>query len=117
MSIAGVLCWCVAGLCAGTGLRSLRRPGNADSPRQFARALAPTQLAAALMLAAGGIVALAGSPRTGLLVFVCILGAVGTLAAGSWQGGRYVTRQAEATLSGPRACGGGCATCTLSCAD
>ena len=68
------------------------------------------------MLAAGGIVALAGSPRTGLiLVGVCILGAVGTLAAGSWQGARYLAHKMDATLSAPPTCGGGCATCTLPC--
>ena len=58
------------------------------------RAMAPTQLAAAIMLAAGGVVALAASPHTALVVvIVCVAGALGTLAAGSWQSARFALRQ------------------------
>jgi hypothetical protein len=115
MLIVGVLCLCAAFLSAATGLRSLARPRSADPHQQALRALAPTQFAAAVMLAAAGAVALAGDARTGLpLMIVCVLGAVGTVAAGSWQGARHVARQA----AGPTAtgeCAGSCAACTLSC--
>ena len=48
------------------------------------RSVAPPQLAAAIMLAAGGAVALAAPPATALtVVCVCIAGALGTVAAGS----------------------------------
>jgi hypothetical protein len=76
--------------------------------------MAPTQLAAAVMLAAGGVVALAASPQAALVVvIVCIVGALGTLATGSLQSARYALRRevaAEAT-----GCAGSCAVCTLSC--
>ena len=56
--------------------------------------MAPTQLAAAVMLAAGGVVALAASPHTALVVpIVCVAGAFGTLAAGSWQSARFALRE------------------------
>ena len=61
------------------------------------RAVAPTQLAAAVMLAAGGVVALSGQPSIGLLV-LCIAGALGTVAAGAWQGARYMHAAAGARL-------------------
>jgi hypothetical protein len=80
------------------------------------RSVAPPQLAAAIMLAAGGTVALA-APRNitlhvvGVCVGVCVAGAVGTVAAGSWQSARYALRREAAAAS----CGGECATCTLAC--
>jgi hypothetical protein len=108
MLIAGVLCVSAAIGCAVLGLRSLSRPGAAE---QLTRSVAPTQLAAAVMLAAGGAVALAGPRRTAVvLVGICVAGAVGTVAAGSWQSARYSLRR-EATAD----CGGDCAACTLSC--
>jgi hypothetical protein len=74
------------------------------------RSVAPPQLAAAVMLAAGGTVALAAPQGTALtVVCVCILGAVGTVAAGSWQIARYTLRHEAA----PAVCAGGCAACTL----
>jgi hypothetical protein len=64
-----------------------------------------------VMLTAGGVAALSARPQTGLLVVVvCVLGAVGTVAAGCWQSAKVVARQ-EAAVG----CGGACATCTLSC--
>jgi hypothetical protein len=45
------------------------------------------------------------------VVGVCIVGAVGTVAAGSWQTARYALRR-DATAAG---CGGDCAGCTLAC--
>lgn len=80
------------------------------------RALAPTQLAAAVMLAAGGVVALAAPAEAALVVVVvCIVGAVGTLATGSFQSARYALRRAEAAEAEPSLCGGVCGNCTLSC--
>jgi hypothetical protein len=63
-------------------------------------------------LGAGGTVALVAAPSTGLIVMiVCILGSLGTIAAGSWQGARFVSRQTEAP-----SCGGSCAGCSQVCA-
>jgi hypothetical protein len=75
------------------------------------RTVAPTQLAAAAMLAAGGAVALSARPQTGLfVVVVCVIGAVGTVAAGCYQSAKAVARQEAAA-----GCAGTCASCTLSC--
>ncbi len=113
MLIAGVLCLCAAVVCAAFGVRTLTRPRATDINQLVLRAVAPTQLAAAVMLAAGGVVAVAGPPRTALLVvIVCVLGAAGTVAAGSWQGARFALRN-EAPAE-PE-CAGSCAACTLSC--
>ncbi|MDT5009794.1 MAG: hypothetical protein QOH57_1411 [Mycobacterium sp.] len=113
MLIAGVICLCAAAAIAALGARALARPAAAGT-QQVLRAVAPTQLAAAAMLAAGGIVALSGRPSVGLLV-LCAAGAVGTIAAGLWQGTRY----ARALIEGDRGCagaaGGSCASCTLPC--
>ncbi|MBV8348988.1 MAG: hypothetical protein JOZ49_16110 [Mycolicibacterium sp.] len=115
MLIAAVLCLCAALVSAVFGARTLARPGPSGGARQVLRAVAPTQLAAAVMLSAGGVVALSARPSPGLLV-LCVLGAVGTIAAGAWQGARYVQAAArrEAVVcsrSGQQAC----ASCTLSC--
>ncbi len=116
MLIAGVLCVCVAVLMAVLGLWSLARPTTdkaADTAALVMRSVAPPQLAAAIMLAAGGAVALAGRHGTALpVVIVCIIGAIGTVAAGSWQTARFALRHEEAAAA---ACGGSCAACTLSC--
>ena len=67
---------------------------------------------AAATLAMGGVVALAASPDTALVVLiVCVAGALGTLAAGSWQSARFALNQAAATPG----CGDACAGCTRSC--
>lgn len=107
---------CAAGVLAAHGLWSLLRPVATDTPRLVMRSVAPPQLAAAVMLAAGGAVALAAPRNTALQVVgvclgVCVAGAVGTVAAGSWQSARYALRR-EAAAAG---CGGECATCTLAC--
>ena len=112
MLIAGVLCLCAALATAALGLWTLSRPHSADPAHLVRRAIAPTQLAAAVMLGAGGTVALAGGAQTGLLVLiVCVLGAVGTVAAGSWQAARFAVEHAAE----PAPCGGCCASCSLSC--
>ena len=115
MLIAGVLCMCAAVASAGFGTWSLSHHQAAEGAAitQLAlRAMAPTQLAAAVMLGAGGVVALAASPHTALVVLiVCAVGALGTLATGSWQSARFALRQ-EAAAPG---CAGSCAVCTQSC--
>ncbi|MEB4209273.1 hypothetical protein [Mycobacterium sp. 94-17] len=112
MLIAGVLCMCGAVASAGFGTWSLAHNRNPGAAALALRAMAPTQLAAAVMLAAGGAVAMAAVPDTALVVLiVSVVGALGTLAAGSWQSARFVLSQDTATP----ACTGGCAACTLSC--
>ncbi|MGY4708423.1 hypothetical protein ACXDF8_02435 [Mycolicibacterium sp. CBM1] len=111
MFIGGVVCLCLAVLIGASGVWTLTRPAASDVTGQVLRAVAPTQLAAAVMLAAGGTVALTAPAHIGLLALVvCVLGAVGTVAAGSWQGARYAARR-EAETS----CAGSCASCSLSC--
>lgn len=117
MLIAAVLCLCAAAGTVAVGLHSLgfwtmKRPHSADPVQQVLRAVVPTQLAAAVMLAAGGAVALIAPPQTGVLVLVvCVVGAVGTVAAGCYQSAKAVARREAATP----ACTGSCASCTLSC--
>jgi hypothetical protein len=114
MLIAAVLCLCAAVATAALGVWLLTRPRSGDFVRQVLRGVAPTQLAAAVMLAAGGAVALSTRPDTGLVVvLVCVIGAVSTVAAGCWQSAKVVSRsQAGQAAVG---CGGACTTCTLSC--
>lgn len=109
MLIAGVLCLFGGLASAAFGLWALTRPRTGDP---VLRAMAPTQLAAAVMLAAGGAVALVGPPHGAFVVLlVCVVGAVGTLAAGSWQGARYIIRRETAA-----ACTGSCGMCAqLAC--
>ena len=112
MWIAGVLCMCAAVASAGFGTWSLSHSQTVDTTQMALRAMAPTQLAAAVMLAVGGAVALAASPHTALVVLiVCVAGALGTLATGSWQSARFALRQ-EVAAPG---CSGNCAVCTQSC--
>lgn len=110
MLITGVLCVSAAVISAIFGLRTLLRPRVDDPTQLVLRAVAPAQLAAAAMLAAGGVVGLAGPPRGAMLVLVVsVLGAVGTLVAGVWQAGRYAVRRPAAT-----GCCSGCG-CSQSC--
>jgi hypothetical protein len=103
---------CAAVASAGFGTWSLAHNQNLDRSALALRSMAPTQLAAAVMLAAGGVVAIAAAPHTALVVLiVCVTGALGTLAAGSWQTARFVSRQ-EAAAPG---CAGNCVGCTQSC--
>jgi hypothetical protein len=112
MLITGVLCVCAAVSSAAFGAWSLTNTETAGVTAVALRAMAPIQLAAAVMLAAGGVVALAASAHTALVVvIVCVAGALGTLAAGSWQSARFALRRQAAAPN----CGGTCAVCTLSC--
>jgi hypothetical protein len=112
MLIAGVLCVCAAVAAAGFGTWSLSHNHTVHATQLALRAMAPTQLAVAVMLGAGGVVALAAPPHTALVVvIVCVVGALGTLAAGSWQSARFVLRREAAAPS----CAGACSLCTQSC--
>lgn len=112
MLIAGVLCVCAAIVPGALGLWSLCRPGVTHASQLVMRSIAPTQLAASVMLAAGGAVALAAPCQAALLlVGVCVVGALGTVGVGSWQSARYAL-QGEAAAPD---CAGECAACTLSC--
>ncbi|MCH9641112.1 MAG: hypothetical protein K0U70_14835 [Actinomycetia bacterium] len=119
MLVAAVLCLCAAVVTAAQGLWSLTRPPSPDYVRQVLRGVAPIQLAAAVMLAAGAAVAIAASPPTSVVVLiVSVVGAVFTVAAGCWQSAKSVLRREQLNRSAAGAsagCGGGCATCTLSC--
>ncbi len=119
MFFAAVGCLCAAVATAAVGGWTLLRPGSADFVRQVLRAVAPTQLAAAAMLAVAGVVALSSQPETGAVVIVvCVLGAIGTVAAGCWQSAKFVAARAgaaSACAGASAACGtGACMTCTLS---
>ncbi|OBF38118.1 hypothetical protein A5724_10300 [Mycobacterium sp. ACS1612] len=112
MLIAAVLCLCAAVATAGLGVWLLTRPRSGDYVRQVLRGVAPIQLAAAVMLAAGGAVALSAKPQTGLVVIiVCVIGAISTVAAGCWQSAKVVAAGQAAAPD----CAGSCASCTLSC--
>lgn len=121
MLVAAVLCLCAAALTAALGAWSLMRRPSTDYVQQVLRAVAPTQLAAAVMLAAGAVVALsATAPMSVVILVVCVAGATGTVAAGCWQAAQAVSRrnaQQSATAGGCGGSGGGsgCGTCTLSC--
>jgi hypothetical protein len=124
MLIAAVLCLCAAVAVAAAGAWLLARPRPGDVVGQVLRAVAPTQLAAAVMLAAGGAVALSARAEAGLLiVIVCVVGAVGTVAAGCWQSAKVVAASTRNSArpkagGGPTSrgdCGGACAACTLAC--
>ncbi|BCI56181.1 hypothetical protein NIIDNTM18_54590 [Mycolicibacterium litorale] len=114
MVFVAVLCLCAAVAVGALGLWLLTRPRSDDPRRQILRAVAPTQLAAAVMLAAGGVVALAAPSGTGLLaVIACGIGAFGTVAAGCWQSAKVLTRTEAAATDAD--CAGSCAACALSC--
>jgi hypothetical protein len=108
MLIAAVLCLCAAFAIAGLGIWLLTRPKSGDYVLAILRGVAPIQLAA------GGAVALSAEPQTGLVVIiVCVIGAISTVAAGCWQSAKVVAR--VETAQSTEACGGACASCTLSC--
>ncbi|MGH3676518.1 MAG: hypothetical protein ACRDU5_12425 [Mycobacterium sp.] len=111
MLIAALGCFSAAVVTAALGGWILSRPRSSDLVGQVLRAVAPTQLAAAAILAVAGVVALSTPPQTGLLVVVvCVVGAIATVAAGCWQSAKFVAAR-ESSVG----CGGTCATCTLSC--
>jgi hypothetical protein len=117
MLIAAVLCLCAAAATAAVGAWSLTRPQSTDTVPRVLRSVAPIQLATAVMLAAGGAVALAAPRGTGLTVMVvCVIGAIGTFAAGCYQGAKAgAAMLARDNAPAGEGCAGSCASCTLSC--
>jgi hypothetical protein len=116
MLVPALVSLCAAVVTAALGVWSLTRRPSADFVQQVLRAVAPTQLAAAVMLAAGAVVALSARPTTALVVLiVSVAGAVGTVAAGCWQSAKVVTRQNARQAAATGSCGSACGSCTLSC--
>jgi hypothetical protein len=114
MLIAAVLCLCAAAATAASGLWALAHPRPDDPVRRVLRAVAPTQLAAATMLAAGGTVALLAPRQIGVTILVmCVVGAVGTVAAGCYQAAKAAVRSQPAAPSA--GCAGSCQSCVLPC--
>lgn len=122
MLVAAILTLCAAVATAAVGAWSLMRRPSTDFVQQVLRAVAPTQLAAAVILAAGGLLTLAAGSRPGLpaavILSVCVVGAVATVAAGCWQSAKMVTREnARQQAASADGCGteSACGSCTLSC--
>lgn len=111
MVVAAVLCLCLAALIGGTGVWTLARRPATDLTGQVLRMVAPVQIAAAVMLASAAVITLAAPAVGPVALVIGVLGAVGTIAAGSWQGARYAARRESA---GGCESGGGCAGCTRS---
>ena len=113
MVAGAVLCLCLALLIAGTGLWTLTRRSRVDITGRVLRAVAPTQIAAAVMLAVGGVAALAAPAPIGLTwLIIGAVGAIGTIGAGSWRAARYAARwQVTSTCGSAEACAG----CTQLC--
>ncbi|OBJ73315.1 hypothetical protein [Mycobacterium sp. 1274756.6] len=114
MLIAGVLCCVAAVAVAARGLWVLTHADAGDPVQQVLRAVAPTQLAAAGMLAAGGVAAFV-APRSAALVvlIVGVVGAAGTVTAGLWHTARFAARQPQPAAGG--GCGGSCTACIQPC--
>ena len=101
MLIAGVLCVSAAVVMAVLGLRSLVRPVGTGTVGVIMRSVAPPQLAGAIMLAAGGAVALAAPVATALpVICVCVVGALGTVAAGSYHSILFVGYTDDPAIDG-----------------
>lgn len=106
----GVLCLVAATVSLAFGVRTLRRPLTGDPEQLVLRAVAPAQIAVGVILAVGGALVVAGPPSKALLaLIISITGALGTLAAGAWQGARYAARLSEAAAAAEAGCcGSGC---------
>lgn len=117
MVVAAVVSLGLAVLIGGSGIWTLRRPAPADLNGQVQRAVAPTQVAAGVMLAAGGIMALVAPQSIGLIgLIVGLVGAIATVGAGSWQGARYATsRQSAGGCMSREGSGDGCGGCGKIC--
>jgi len=113
MVVGAVLSLLMAVLIGGSGVWTLARRAGIDVTGQVLRAVAPIQVAAAVMLAAGGVAALtAPSPIALSGLIIGAIGAIGTIAAGSWRAARYAaSRQATVDCGS----GDGCAGCTQLC--
>lgn len=103
----GVLCLVAAVVSLVFGVRTLVRPLSGDPEQLVLRAVAPAQIAVAVILGAGGLLVLVGPPSMALLaLIIAITGALATLAAGAWQGARYAARLSA--QAGAGCCGSGC---------
>ena len=113
MVVGAVLSLVLAVLIGGSGLWTLARRSGVDLTGQVLRAVAPTQVAGAVMLFAGGIAALTAPARIGLGgLIIAAIGAISTIGAGSWRAARYVARQQRTADCGSA---DGCAGCTQLC--
>jgi len=113
MVVGAVLSLCLALFFAGSGLWTLTRRSGVDVTGQVLRAVAPTQIAAAVMLAAGGLAALAAPAPIGLTgLLIGTVGAIATIGAGSWRAARYA---AERQVTSPCGSADGCAGCSQLC--
>ncbi|ORW09490.1 hypothetical protein [Mycolicibacter longobardus] len=110
MLIVGVLCLVAALVSLVFGVRTLARPLTGDPEQLVLRAVAPAQIAVGAILAAGGVLVIFAPPSVGLLaLIISVTGALGTLAAGAWQGARYAARlSAQAQAAEAAGCGSGC---------
>ena len=117
MLIAGVLCLIAAVVALVIGLRHLLAPSGDAAAVQ--RALAPTELAAAVMLLAGGIAAVTRAPSAGLVLGICVVGAFATVAAGAWRVVRVAAAEQaiddRASTTKEDSCAGSCAGCDKLC--
>lgn len=113
MVIGAVLSLLLAVLIGGSGWWTLARRGGIDVNDRVLRAVAPTQVAAAVMLVAGGVAALTARSQIGLSgLIIAAVGAIGTIAVGSWRAARYAASRQGAVGCGS---GGGCTGCTQLC--
>ena len=113
MVVGAVLSLGLAVLIAGSGLWTLARRPGVDVTGQVLRAVAPTQIAAAVMLAAGGIAALAAPEPIRLVgLIIGAVGAIGTIGAGSWRAARYAAQRQTKSNCGSA---DGCAGCSQLC--
>ena len=84
MVVGAVLSLCLALFFAGSGLWTLTRRSGVDVTGQVLRAVAPTQIAAAVMLAAGGLAALAApAPIVAIAPTVPMSNPVNPIGAGA----------------------------------
>ena len=110
MTVAAVVCLGLAVLIGGSGLWTLARKPGVDLTTQVMRAVAPTQLAAAVMLAVGAVLALAAPDTIGKIGLIGgVAGAVATVGAGSWRSARYAARREAGGGCGSSEGCGGCA--------
>ncbi|CAJ1506512.1 hypothetical protein MU0083_003964 [[Mycobacterium] kokjensenii] len=115
MQIMGVLCLVAAVVSLGFGVRTLVRPLTGDPEQLVLRAVAPAQIAVGVILAAGGVLVLTQPGSVALLaLIISITGALGTLAAGAWQGARYAARLSAQAAAAPA---GGCCGQACGCGD
>lgn len=113
MLIAGVLCLVAGVLAAVAAIRNQRVRSGHEAP--IRQALAPTQFAGAGLLVVGGIAALARPESTLLVLIGCVVGALATIAAGSWRAARIAVTEPQSAGGGGCGSAGGCGGCGQIC--